>query len=189
MNPHPFRHLVAIGALATIAAMTATSVVAALARTLGVDFEVPEGGATIPVAGIAFVTGVFSTLGVVIAVALLRCSTRPAQWFLRTTIVLTAISLVPPWSVGAAAATAATLVALHLVAAVVMIPILARNLHGARQTAAAASSSTAKDTSTAAPSTSPVTTPSRRTQRSRRPTTAATITSSPTRVGHTDPRA
>lgn len=42
--------------------------------------------------------------------------------------MLTALSLVPPWVVGAAVSTSVTLVVLHLVAAVVMIPGLARSL-------------------------------------------------------------
>ena len=43
--------------------MVATTLGAALARAAGVDFEVPEGGETIPVPGIAVVTGFFSVVG------------------------------------------------------------------------------------------------------------------------------
>lgn len=181
------RGVVGTGLLATLAAMAVTTTVAAVARVLGVELQVPDGGETIPLSGIAFVTGVFSVVGVVIAAALLRWSARPVHWFVRTTIALTAISLVPPWSVGAATATAAALVVLHVTAATVMIPTLAWSLRRAGQTVAAASTSTAKETSTAAPSTSPVTPPSRRTQRSRRATTAATMTSSPTSGGQAEP--
>jgi len=183
------RRLAGTGALATLAAMVATTLVAALARAVGVELEVPEGGETIPLSGIAFVTGVFSVVGVVIAAALLRWSAHPVPWFVRTTIALTAVSLVPPWSVGAATATAAALVVLHVTAATVMIPSLAWSLGRAGQAVAAASTSTAKEISTAAPSTSPVTPPSRRTQRSRSATTAATITSRPTSGGQAEPSA
>ena len=108
--------------------MVATTVAAALARAVGVDFEVPEGGETIPVPGVAVVTGFFSVLGVVLAVALLRWSARPAERFVQAALTLTAISLVPPLLAGASIATTVALIGLHLVAAAVMIPTLARSL-------------------------------------------------------------
>ena len=88
----------------------------------------PTGGETIPLTGIAVVTGFFSLVGVVIAAALLRWSARPAERFVWTAVSLTAISLVPPLLAGADAATTATLIGLHLVAATVMVPALARTL-------------------------------------------------------------
>jgi hypothetical protein len=60
------------GLLATLAAMAATTLAAALARAAGVDFEVPDGGETIPLPGFAVMTGVCSAAGVVIAAALRR---------------------------------------------------------------------------------------------------------------------
>jgi hypothetical protein len=74
------------------------------------------------------VTGLFSAVGVAIAVALARWSAHPARRWLGTAGSLTALSLVPPFAVGAAAGTIAALVLLHLVAAAVMIPTLARAL-------------------------------------------------------------
>jgi hypothetical protein len=122
------RGLALTGFIATLAAMVATTLAAALARAAGVDFEVPDGGETIPLPGFAVVTGFFSVVGVVIAVALRRWSARPAERFLWTAGSLTAISLVPPVLAGADAATTAALLGLHLVAATVMIPTLARSL-------------------------------------------------------------
>jgi hypothetical protein len=116
------------GLMATVAAMAATALTAALARSAGVDFEVSGADETIPVSGIAFVTGVFSIVGIVIAVAFLHGSARPAERFVWTAVWLTAISLVPPLLAGEGAATRAALIALHLVAASVMIPTLARRL-------------------------------------------------------------
>ena len=116
------------GLLATLAAMVATTLAAALARALGVDFAIPDGGATIPLSGFATVTGFFSLVGVALAVALLRWSARPAERFVWTAVSLTAISLVPPFLAGADAATVTALVLLHLVAAAVMIPALVRSL-------------------------------------------------------------
>ena len=125
---HRLRGLAVTGCVATLAAMVATTLAAALAKAVGVDFEVPDGGETIPLSGLAVVTGFFSVVGVVIAAGLLRWSARPAERFVWTTVSLTAISLVPPLVSGANTATITALIGLHLVAATVMIPILARSL-------------------------------------------------------------
>ena len=111
-----------------VAAMVATTLAAALAQALGVDFQVPDGGKAIPSPGFAVVTGFFSVVGIVIAVALLRWSARPAERFVWTAVSLTVISLVPPLLSGANTATTTALFGLHLVAATVMIPTLARSL-------------------------------------------------------------
>lgn len=121
------RRLAATGLVATLAAIVATTVVAALASAIGVDFEV-QGGETIPVSGITFMTAVFSVVGIVIAAALWRWSARPAQRFVQTAVTLTALSLVAPFLSGGDAATVVTLLLLHLVAAAVMMPVLARRL-------------------------------------------------------------
>jgi len=81
------------GFIATLAAMVATTLAAALAQAVRVDFEVPDGGETIPLSGFAVVTGFFSVVGIVIAVAHLRWSARPAERFVWTAVSLTAISL------------------------------------------------------------------------------------------------
>jgi Family of unknown function (DUF6069) len=125
---HPLLGLAAIGVVATLAAMTATTLAAALAEAVGVDFEIPDGGQPIPLPGFAVVTGLFSLVGVVIAVAVLRWSARPAERFVWTAVSLTAVSLVPPFLSAADPATIIALVGLHLVAATVMIPTLARGL-------------------------------------------------------------
>jgi hypothetical protein len=116
------------GITATLAAMVATTLAAALARAVGVDFEVPDGGERIPLPGFAVMTGVFSVVGVAIAAGLLRWSARPAERFVGTTVSLTALSLVAPLLSQADPATVVTLLGLPLVAATVMIPTLARTL-------------------------------------------------------------
>jgi hypothetical protein len=108
--------------------MAAATLAAALARTVGVDLEVGDGGETIPLSGFAVVTGFFSVVGIVIASALLRWSARPAERFVWAAVSLTAISFVPPLLAGADTATTTTLLGLHVVAATVMIPTLARSL-------------------------------------------------------------
>ncbi len=127
-HTHRLRGLAVTGLLATLAAMSATTLAPALARAVGVDFEVPDGGETIPLAGFAVVTGFFSVVGIVIAAGLLRWSARPAERFVWTAASLLAISFVPPLLSGADTATTASLLGLHLIAATVMIPTLARSL-------------------------------------------------------------
>ncbi|MET9240835.1 DUF6069 family protein [Nonomuraea sp. NPDC003709] len=127
-HTHRLRGLAGTGFVATLAAMVATTLAAALAQAVGVDFEIPDGGETIPLAGFAVVTGFFSVGGIVIAVALLRWSARPAERFVWTAVSLTAISLIPPFLSGANTVTITALLGLHLVPATVMIPILARSL-------------------------------------------------------------
>ena len=125
---HPLRRIGVAGLVAMLAAMVATAAAAALAQAVCVDFEVPEGGETIPLSGFAVVTGFFSVVGVGIAAALLRWSAHPAERFVQTAVTLTAISLVPPLLAKADTATTTALLGLHLVAAAVMIPTLARSL-------------------------------------------------------------
>ncbi|MCX4706695.1 DUF6069 family protein [Streptomyces sp. NBC_01373] len=125
---HRLRGLAGTGIIATLAAMVATTLAAALAQAIGVDFEVPDGGETIPLSGFAVVTGLFSVVGIFIAAALLRWSARPAERFVWTAVSLTAISLLPPLLAGANAATTTALLGLHLIPATVIIPTLARSL-------------------------------------------------------------
>ena len=136
--PHRMRGFVLTGALATLAAMAATTLLAALLRAVGVDFEVSADDEAVPLGGIAVVTGFFSAVGVLIGAALLRWSTRPAERWVRVALSLTAISLVPPLLTEADAATVAALIGLHLVAAAVMIPVRSRSLrqrdHGPART-------------------------------------------------------
>ena len=127
-HTHRLRGLAVTGLVAALAAMAATTVAAALAQAVGVDFEVPDGGEAIPLSGFAVVTGFFSVVGIVIAAALLRWSARPAERFMWTAVSLTVISFVPPLLSGANSATIAALLGLHLIAATVMIPTLARSL-------------------------------------------------------------
>ncbi|MGZ8743766.1 MAG: DUF6069 family protein [Nocardioides sp.] len=126
------RGLAVTGILATLGAMVVTTLAAALARSAGVDFAV-SGGETIPLSGVTVMTGLFSLVGLVIAVALRRWSARPARQFVWTAWTLTAISLVPPFLAGADAATTVVLPGLHLVAALVMIPALAMSLRASRR--------------------------------------------------------
>lgn len=114
------------GLIAAAAAAAATGLGAGLAGVAGIHLDV-EGG-RIPASGIAFVTAVLSLVGVALAAALLRWTAHPAPMFVRVAGALTTISLVPPLVWADDAASAATLIVLHLAAAAIVIPMLARAL-------------------------------------------------------------
>ena len=67
-------------------------------------------------------------IGLVIAVVLARVARHPRRVWIRTTVALTALSLVPDLIVAAAPATKALLMLTHLVAAAIVIPAVARRL-------------------------------------------------------------
>ncbi|MFI6244213.1 DUF6069 family protein [Micromonospora sp. NPDC050795] len=120
------RALIRTGVAATVAASVATMAVAAVGHLAGISLAL--GGAPIPVPGFGVLTAVFSLIGVLIAVVLARFARRPRVTFVRTTVVLTALSLVPDVIVEAGMATKALLMLTHLVAAVIVIPAVARRL-------------------------------------------------------------
>lgn len=122
------RSLARTGAIVTVVATAAVTAVTTFAKAQGVDFAIGKNGDVIPTAGAAVATAALCTLGMVLAVATRRSSNHPAKTLLRTTITLTAISLAPPLMSGGDAATVASLTLLHLIAAAVMIPSLARTL-------------------------------------------------------------
>ena len=128
-----YRRLMTTGLLATLAAMAAVTLAAAIAKAVGVDFQLPGADEPIPLPGFAVVTGIFSLVGVLIAAALLRWTTAPAKRFAQTTVTLTAISLIAPVLTGADAGTVTALIALHLIAAAVMVPALTTTLRNLRR--------------------------------------------------------
>jgi len=121
--------LLTTGVAAAALASVATPIVAAAGRAAGIGLDV--GGAPIPVQGFAVLTAVFSLIGVILAAVLSRTARRPRRTFVRTTVVLTVLSLVPDVIVDAAPATKALLMLTHLVAAAIVIPAVARRLAGA----------------------------------------------------------
>jgi hypothetical protein len=105
-------------------AAAATVAVAAGAHAAGVSLETAPGEA-IPVLGFGQLTVVFSVVGILIARAIGRRARTPRTTLLRTTLGLTALSLVPDVMLSAGAATKVTLMVTHLVAAAIVIPALA----------------------------------------------------------------
>jgi hypothetical protein len=114
------------GAAATAAAAVATAAVAAAGHAVGIGTEVS--GAPIPVPGFAFLTVVFSVVGLIIATALRRFARRPRTAWIRTTVVLTVLSLVPDVLADATLTTKLLLMLTHVVAAAIVIPAVARRL-------------------------------------------------------------
>jgi hypothetical protein len=113
-------------ALAAVGAAAATTAVAAVAHAAGVSLAIE--GQPIPLAGFAQLTLIFSVIGIVLAAALRRWAGNPRVAFVRTTVALTALSLVPDAIVNAALDTKLTLMATHLVAAAIVIPVVAARL-------------------------------------------------------------
>jgi len=124
----PQRGLVLSGLAVAVAGALGATLVGALLMAIGVDFELPHGGESIPLTGFTFVTLIFSIVGIGIAAALRRWSRHPRTTFVRVTVGLTALSLVPPFFQDASGATVAGLVLLHVTAAAIVIPGLARRL-------------------------------------------------------------
>jgi hypothetical protein len=118
--------LIGTGVAAAVAASAATMAVAAAGHAAGTSLDI--GGAPIPVTGFGTLTAIFSLVGVVIAAVLSRVARLPRRMFVRTTVVLTVLSLVPDAIADAEPATKALLMLTHLVAAAIVIPAVARRL-------------------------------------------------------------
>jgi Family of unknown function (DUF6069) len=116
------------GVAAAATASAATMIVAAGGHAAGISLDMA--GAPIPVQGFGVLTAVFSLVGLVLAAVLSRTAGNPRRTFVRTTVVLTALSLVPDVVADAGPATKALLMLTHLVAAAIVIPAVARRLRG-----------------------------------------------------------
>jgi hypothetical protein len=120
-RPHPVRRAaLTSGAVAAVA----TTAVAAVASAAGVPLEID--GEAIPMVGFAELTLFGAVLGGLIAAALNRYTAQPRGSFVVATVVLTALSCVPSVAFPPDAATKAVLVTTHVLAALVIVPALAR---------------------------------------------------------------
>jgi hypothetical protein len=122
----PVKSLVTGGLTAAAVAAVATASLAAAGEVAGISLVV--GDAPIPVSGFAVLTVIFSVVGLVLALVLARLARRPRTAFVRTTVVLTGLSLVPDLLADASATTKMLLMLTHLVAAAIVIPAIARRL-------------------------------------------------------------
>ncbi|MGN9841344.1 DUF6069 family protein [Nonomuraea sp. H19] len=122
----PAKPLITGGLTVAVVAGAATAAVAAAGEFTGIGLAV--GDAPIPVSGFAVLTVIFSVVGLVLALVLARWARRPRTAFVRTTIVLTVLSLVPDVLADAPLATRVLLMLTHVVAAAIVIPAIARRL-------------------------------------------------------------
>jgi hypothetical protein len=119
------------GVAAVVVAAVGTTAVAAVASAAGVSFA-DRTGAAIPVPGFATLTLFFGLLGVVIAAVLARKARTPRRTFVRTTAALVVLSFVPDLVSGFDVASAVTLMADHVLAAAIVVPVVARRLAATR---------------------------------------------------------
>jgi hypothetical protein len=120
------RPLVRTGLTAAVVASLATTVVAALGHRAGVSLDIA--GEPIPLFAFPQLTAIFSLVGLGLAVVFGRRAGAPRRTFLRTTVALTALSLVPDAVADAAVETKGLLMLTHLVAAAIVIPAVASRL-------------------------------------------------------------
>jgi hypothetical protein len=118
--------LLRAGVVVGVIAAAANTAVVIAARAADVPLAV--GGESIPLLGFPMMTLVATVIGVVFAMVLSIRSSRPRRTFVVTTMVLTAITLIPDASADATAATKLVLMLTHLVAAAIVIPALANRL-------------------------------------------------------------
>ena len=115
------------GLAAGCAAAAATIVVAAVAQAFDVSLETAPGEA-IPIVGFGQLTLFCTAIGMLIARTIGRRARAPRPTFVKCTLVLTALSLVPDVALSAGVATKVTLMLTHLVAAAIVIPALSSRL-------------------------------------------------------------
>ena len=106
-----------------VLAAAATTGVAAILRAAGVPLSV---NGQIPLAAFAQFTFIGAVIGGVLLGLLIRRSTAPLQRFVQIAIGLTALSCVAPLTFADTVASKFALVGMHLVAAAIIVPVLAR---------------------------------------------------------------
>ena len=109
-----------------LVAAAATTTVAGIAHAAGVSLDIS--GEAIPLAGFAQLTFVCTMVGTLLAAVSAHRASHPRHTFVVTTLVLTALSIVPDVLADAAASTRITLALTHVVAAAIVIPALSSRL-------------------------------------------------------------
>ena len=111
------------GLAAGVVAAAATTAIAAVAQSADVAI-VSTAKDAIPVAGFAQLTLAFTIVGILIGRTMARRASRPRATFRTTTVALAALSLVPDLLLSTDAGGKLTLMATHVVAAAIVIPVL-----------------------------------------------------------------
>jgi hypothetical protein len=106
-----------------VLAAAATTVGAVVLRAAGVPLAVHG---EIPLAGFAQVTLIGAVIGGVLLAVLNRQSSAPHRRFIQVAVGLTAFSCVAPVAFADTMASRIALVALHVLAAAIIVPVLAR---------------------------------------------------------------
>ena len=114
-----------VGVTAGMVAAAATSLTAVVAAALG--REIAIAGEPIPAGGFATLTLVGAALGIAIA-KLAQRTRRPRTMFVKVTVTLTALSIIPDLIADTPWASRLLLAATHLVAAAIIVPALAHRL-------------------------------------------------------------
>jgi hypothetical protein len=122
-----------VGVVAGLGGALAAEVVGLVGRAIDVPMRAGAIGAdtsdAIPVGSFAFMTLMWTAVGLGLAAALRRWAHRPARTFVVSTVALTALSLLSPIFAGdTTTATTVVLCLTHVVAATVVVPVLARRL-------------------------------------------------------------
>ena len=107
-----------------VLAAAATTAGAAAARAAGIPLAAHG---KIPLAGFAQLTFIAAVIGGVLLAVLIRRSSAPGQRFVRISAGLTALSCVAPAAFADTTASKIALVGLHLLAAAIIVPVLARH--------------------------------------------------------------
>ena len=118
-------------AIAGAVAAVATTAIGAIAKAADVPLVVGERTIQVPMFAIFTLLG--AALGAGIAVLMQKRSRQPRRTFVTTTVVLTALSIIPDLTADATTATKLTLISAHIVAAAVIIPALAAALSTQRR--------------------------------------------------------
>jgi hypothetical protein len=114
------------GAIAVAVAAATTTVMAVIGRALGAPLATD--GEPIPLFAFTMLTVLGGVAGIVLAAALTRWTSRPRRVFTVTTVVLTALSLVPDLLVNVTPGSRVVMMLTHLAAAAIIIPALSRRL-------------------------------------------------------------
>lgn len=117
-------------AVAAVVAAGAATAVAAIAQQAGASLEID--GEAIPLMGFFQMVLICSAIGLAAAVGIRRWSAAPRQTFVRTAVALTALSFIPDLLVSAGTSTRITLMVTHIVAAVIVVPVVAKRLSTGR---------------------------------------------------------
>jgi hypothetical protein len=113
--------------IAGFVAAAVTTGVAAAVHAAGVSFEID--GEMIPLLGFAQMTFLGAVIGGVLLAVLNRRSRSARRRFVQTAVALTVLSCVPSITWPDDAASKVALVALHVLAAAIVVPALVRHAH------------------------------------------------------------